>query len=56
MTPSQGRPRIDNPKTERLFIRVTPKEKEEIYSFAQEKGYTLLELIYMGIEAVKKEK
>ena len=28
MATSQGRPRIENPKTERLFIRVTPKEKE----------------------------
>ena len=56
MTPSQGRPRIENPKTERLFIRVTPQEKEEIYSFTKETGNTLLGLIYKGIESVKKEK
>lgn len=56
MSPSQGRPRIDNPKTERLFIRVTPEEKEEIHSFAKETENTLLDLIYKGIEAVKKEK
>lgn len=56
MSPSQGRPRIENPKTDRLFIRVTPEEKEAIHSFAKESGKTLLELIYKGIEAVKKEK
>lgn len=56
MTLPQGRPRIDNPKTERLFIRVTPQEKEEIHFFAKRTGYTLLELIYKGIDAVKKEK
>lgn len=56
MSPSQGRPRIENPKTERLFIRVTPEEKEEIHSFAKESGNTLLSLIYKGIDAVKKEK
>lgn len=56
MTPSQGRPRIENPKTERLFIRVTPEEKDEIHSFAKENEKTLLQLIYAGIESVKKEK
>ena len=56
MATSQGRPRIENPKTERLFIRVTPKEKEEIHTFAKESGNTLLELIYKGIETAKKEK
>lgn len=56
MAPTQGRPRIDNPKSERLFIRVTPQEKEEIYTFSKETGNTLLDLIYKGIEAAKKEK
>ena len=55
MSPTQGRPRIDNPKTERLFIRVTPEEKERIQSFAKEHGCSLLELIKRGIEALKKE-
>ena len=54
MSPTQGRPRIENPKTESLFIRVTPQEKEEIQSFSKESGYTLLALIRKGIEAVKK--
>ena len=53
MAPSSGRPPIKNPKNERLNLRVTPQEKAEIKKFAQENGYTLLNLIQMGIEAVK---
>lgn len=53
LSPPQGRPPIDDPKTERLFIRVTPKEKQEIQSFAKSNGFSLLELIKKGIEAVK---
>ena len=30
MSPTQGRPHSDNPKSERLYIRVTPAEKAEI--------------------------
>lgn len=52
MAPTQGRPPIDNPKTERLFIRVTPQEKAEIQIFAKKSGYSLLTLIKKGIEAV----
>lgn len=54
MSPPQGRPKIDNPKTERLFIRVTPEEKAEIQAFSRTSGYSLLALIKKGIEAVKK--
>lgn len=54
MAPSQGRPKIENPKTERLFIRVTPKEKAEIQEFTHKSGYSLLDLIRKGIESVKK--
>lgn len=54
MPPTQGRPKIENPKTERLFIRVTPDEKAEIQEFSRKSGYSLLELIRKGIEAVKK--
>lgn len=49
-----GRPRIENPKTERLFIRVTPEDKKAIQDFAKKSGLTLLELLKKGIEAVKK--
>ena len=54
MSPRTGRPRAENPKTERLFIRVSPDEKAEIQSFAQQSGLSLLELLKRGIEAAKK--
>lgn len=50
------RPPIDNPKSDRLYIRVTPEEKEEIHDFAKKTGYSLLDLIYKGIEAIKNKK
>ncbi|MCI6958833.1 MAG: hypothetical protein MR743_03090 [Oscillospiraceae bacterium] len=55
MSPSQGRPRIDNPKSDRIYIRVTPAEKAEIQAAAKEMGLSLLELIKIGICAVKKK-
>lgn len=44
MSPKTGRPKSDNPKSQRLFIRVTPEEKAEIYDFAKKSGYTLLDV------------
>lgn len=53
MSPRTGRPKKDNPMSERLHIRVDPKEKKEIMKFSFESGYSLLELIKIGIEKVK---
>ena len=53
MAPSTGRPKIENPKTERLFIRVTPQEKRDIQAAMKETGQSLLSLIKLGIESVK---
>ncbi len=53
MSPRTGRPKSDNPMNERMFIRVTKEEKEEIMQFSKDSGYTLLELIRIGIERVK---
>ena len=55
MAPTQGRPPIDNPKSERLYIRVTPDEKAEIQAITKETGLTLLDLIRAGIQAVTKK-
>lgn len=54
MSPKMGRPLSSNPKTESFHIRVTPDEKEKIMKFSKDSGYTLLELIRIGIEMVKK--
>lgn len=56
MSPRTGRPKSENPMDDRLYIRVTRKEKEEINKFSKEHGYTLLELIRIGIEKVKEDK
>lgn len=53
MSPRTGRPKTENPMKERLHIRVTKEEKDEIMKFSSESGYTLLELIRIGIEKVK---
>lgn len=56
MSPKTGRPKSNNPKTDRLFIRVTPQEKEEIQLFTKKTGYSLLSLIQIGIDTVKGKK
>lgn len=53
MSPKTGRPKSKNPKTERLFIRVTPDDKREIQDFSEKSGYGLLELLKLGIETLK---
>ena len=55
MSPRTGRPPSDNPKTERLFIRVTPTDKKEIQEFSEKSGIGLLELLKIGIDTVKKK-
>lgn len=55
MAPIRGRPPVENPKSERFFIRVTPQEKAEIFAFMKRSGYSLLGLIRKGIEAVEAE-
>lgn len=54
MSPRTGRPPSKNPKSERLFIRVTREEKKDIQEFLEKSGYGLLDLIKIGIEAAKK--
>lgn len=53
MSTKSGRPKIENPMSERLYVRITKAEKEEIMNFSKESGYTILELIRFGIERIK---
>ena len=55
MSPRTGRPKSDNPKTERLFIRVTQEDKKNIQEFSEKSGYGLLELLKLGIETLKRK-
>ena len=56
MSPRTGRPKSENPKNERLHIRVTKEEKEIIMKFSNDTGYSILELIRIGIEKIKGQK
>ena len=51
----RGRPPIEESKSEKLYIRVQPKRKEEIMKFADEHGYSLLGLVEKGIATIKSE-
>jgi hypothetical protein len=53
MSPKPGRPFSENPKSERLYIRVTETEKSEIMSFCKEHETTCLQLIHKGMDALK---
>ncbi len=54
LTPRTGRPPVDNPKNERLFIRVTSSEKKEIQEFTKKSGLSLLDLIRIGMKTAEK--
>lgn len=56
MSPRTGRPKVDNPMNERLYVRVSNQEKDEIMKFSSESGYSILELIRAGIEKLKGQK
>lgn len=56
MSPTKGRPKLDNPKNDRIYIRVTKDEKKEIMDFSDKSGYTILDLIKIGIEKVRGKK
>ncbi len=56
MSPRTGRPKTDNPMNERLYVRVTKEEKEEIMEFSSETGFSILEIIRAGIERLKGQK
>ena len=56
MSPRTGRPKVDNPMNERLYVRVSKQEKDEIMKFSSERGYSILELIRAGIEKLKGQK
>lgn len=56
MSPTKGRPKLENPKNDRIYIRVTKDEKKEIMEFSNKSGYTILDFIKIGIEKVRGQK
>lgn len=55
MSPRTGRPKVDNPKVERIVTRITPEEKETVMSFCKEHNVSILDLIRKGMDAIKKK-
>lgn len=56
MSPRTGRPKSENPMNDRIYVRVTKNEKKEIMDFSSESGYSILELIRIGIEKIRSQK
>ena len=56
MSPRTGRPKSENPMNDRIYVRVTKREKKEIMDFSYESGYSILELIRIGIEKIRSQK
>lgn len=56
MSPRTGRPKVENPMNDRIYVRVSREEKEKIMKFSSESGYSILELIRFGIEKLKGQK
>ncbi len=54
MSPA-GRPKIDNPKNERLEIRLTKEEAEDIQYCADKLNVSKSEAIQLGIKKLKEE-
>lgn len=51
----RGRPFSDNPKNERIALRVTHDEKQKVMDATRESGLSIYELLEIGIEAVKRQ-
>lgn len=52
MSPSRGRPPIDNPKSVRLEIRMTPAQAETLTDCAKMLGVSRTDVIIRGIGMV----
>ncbi len=55
MSPSSGRPPIDNPKCVRLEIRLTKEQSDTLTECAAKLGTTRTEVINRGVQLVKAE-
>lgn len=45
----KGRPPLDDPKLERIFIRVTKEQKDRLQQMAAERGQTVSEFILKSV-------
>lgn len=55
MSPRTGRPKIDNPKSERLEIRLTKDDSVRLEKCAQRLGISRTEVLLRGLSFVESE-
>lgn len=50
-----GRPRLENPRKEGVFIRLTEQEHTEIIEYAAEHNLTITQTLVEGFQALKNQ-
>lgn len=50
-----GRPRLENPRTQGIFIRLTEKEHTDIKEYAQKHNQTITQTLVEGFQALQKQ-
>lgn len=50
-----GRPRLENPRKEGVFIRLTQQEHMEIKAYAAEHNLTITQTLVEGFNTLKKQ-
>jgi len=50
-----GRPRLENPRKEGVFIRLTQQEHVEIKAYAAEHNLTITQTLVEGFNTLKKQ-
>ncbi len=55
MSPRTGRPPIDNPKKERITVRLDDESSTILNKYCQEKGVERAEAVRIGIKKLEKD-
>lgn len=50
-----GRPRLENPRSEGVFIRLTKDEHTDITQYADEHNLTITQTLVQGFNALKEQ-
>lgn len=48
-----GRPRLENPRKEGIFVRLTSEEHAEMKEYAERNNLTITQMIVKGFEELK---
>ncbi|MCI6432554.1 MAG: hypothetical protein SPF19_14490 [Oliverpabstia sp.] len=53
--PRNGRPKLEEPKNKKISLRVSEKDYERIFAYAEKHKITVAELISKGVEKIMEE-